>query len=767
MNNSTTNCLNINDSEWLTWLECTLNNFYVDCLKKDRKVEIFGWDAPLKTFQLLFLGVVREGKTRFICLDKRYIICLPAKIQAPSPTYPITIPQIFILSVLQIAIIPNIIATSTNTNPRMSPWALFSFMIFQDLLFCSHLAYLLKGEPSDKSPNWEANNPVFSVYDSFSSFLTKFSKTRKNCHLCPPRPLSIEVNNFGFTNFNICNYCISNEELASTLYVLRFSWGRVFLSAVIVFQTVLQKPSPSFLRFKRSNTFIDPLFMFLSYGEHILYNMGNLPSKNRLICECLGDNEIHRRTFQHFILIIFFSIENNKSPVYVTVIGVTGKMATQEFRDPLYRFIRVNPYELNIIESPYFKRLRYIHQLGLTYYVYPGAEHTRFEHSLGTMEIATKLFDILKEKSKEIFLKKKPNEEGLFKNENEMNRYRQILRVACLLHDIGHYPFSHGSEEIWKKNHEEMSKDVILSKSMRKRIEGNCPNNMDIKAEEISFIVSNKPETRDGKLHFLKQMLTGDLGVDRIDYLVRDSLHTGVMYGMFDYYRLLDTFMVYKGEEDDLELCLEKGGVQAAEGLILARYFMFSQVYYHKTRVAYDLHLKDYMNEFLSYSKKEQGIDYTKLENFLDLNDATILNQIRADDKLTENKKRIHLAKIIWNRNHHRIIREINGNNLVIQENPNQIYKMVEEKITKKFPKEVEKGAILFDRSMNKPTKFQQVFFNICDNGELNHIFKESELIRTLNNIDLFRVYGNVEKELERSIDKTIDKTIKKFVRYG
>ncbi len=451
--------------------------------------------------------------------------------------------------------------------------------------------------------------------------------------------------------------------------------------------------------------------------------------------------------------------------IYVTIIEVTGEMTTREFRDPIYRFVYVTPYELNIIDSPYFQRLRYIHQLGLTYYIYPGATHKRFEHSLGTMEIATKLFDILKEKNRDIFIKDKETGEGLFKDDDEIKRYRQILRVACLLHDIGHYPFSHSAESVWGKNHEIMGKDIILSKDMKKRIE-KCPSGMNIKSEEISFIVSNKPETSDGRLHFLQQILTGDLGVDRIDYLVRDSLHTGVLYGMFDYHRLLDTFVVYKEQEETM-LCLERGGVHAAEGLILARYFMFSQVYYHKTRSAYDIHLKEYMKEFKNFSDKEK-IDYTDVKNFLGLNDFFILNQMTKDSKLKKGEKRGELARLILNRNHHRRVDQLDSEDLVISESPERIYDKIEEKISKKYKNEVQNGDILFDRSMKKTNKFEETYFDIYDDGELSHIFKESKLIERLKKIDLFRIYVAKGKlGMGKDIKKFRKEITKKYMRGG
>ena len=139
------------------------------------------------------------------------------------------------------------------------------------------------------------------------------------------------------------------------------------------------------------------------------------------ICITLVGRKEKHSSFQHLFILqnqirtnimkklnIFYSLKG--------IISLVTIMPTKEFRDPVHRFVHVNPYELNIIGSSPFQRLRYIHQLGLTYYVYPGAEHKRFEHSLGTMEIATKLFDILKEKNRDILIKDKTSGEGLFRD---------------------------------------------------------------------------------------------------------------------------------------------------------------------------------------------------------------------------------------------------------------------------------------------------------------------------------------------------------------
>lgn len=458
----------------------------------------------------------------------------------------------------------------------------------------------------------------------------------------------------------------------------------------------------------------------------------------------------------HFVqFFVVFEIENNISDVYVTNAECIIRMATREIRDPIYKFIHINPYEKELIDTDYFRRLRYIHQLGLTHYVYPGAEHNRFEHSLGTMEIATKAFDILKEK--------KFGTKNLFTElyGSEIEKYKQILRIACLLHDIGHYPFSHSSEEVWGKDHEEMGKEIILSEDFKKKIEDKKLSGFDIKAEDIAFIITECSDIGkyDAKLRILKEILTGDLGVDRVDYLIRDSYHTGVSYGVFDCHRLIDTLILCENFEGDPCLGVEAGGVRAAEGLILARYFMFTQVYFHKTRVAYDLHLRDYLKEFLCYWN-EKKVDYKDFNKFLDLTDFSITHHICEDSKKTDKNKKVDLAKIIMNREHHELAGSIIGSNIGLMrlsggKEPKEISKMIfketDEKIKAKYQNEVDKGDVLCHSNLKDTNKFEKTAFSVYADGEVKNILYHSEIIGNLKSMDTLLVYtirGNTDLKL-------------------
>jgi HD superfamily phosphohydrolase len=195
-------------------------------------------------------------------------------------------------------------------------------------------------------------------------------------------------------------------------------------------------------------------------------------------------------------------------------------MKTQhEFRDPLYAFIKVTSQERKVIDSVPFQRLRHIHQLALTSLIYPGATHKRFEHSLGTMELATRVFDTITN-GKNIHpiireLDIVPHEDFGFEY------WRKVLRMAALCHDIGHLPFSHAGEALLpdEKTHEDMTKAIIESEYMAQIWE-----EMKLNPKDISKIATGPECSLDSFNSWeaiLSEIITGDaLGMDRVDYLL-------------------------------------------------------------------------------------------------------------------------------------------------------------------------------------------------------------------------------------------------------
>ena len=310
-----------------------------------------------------------------------------------------------------------------------------------------------------------------------------------------------------------------------------------------------------------------------------------------------------------------------------------------EFRDPIHGFIHVNDDELRVVDSAPFQRLREIHQLALTYLVYPGATHKRFEHSLGVLELTGRMFDVVtvarnvsddvRNALPEFFVGDKPA------------YWRRVLRAAALCHDLGHLPFSHAAEDLLPPgadgkpiNHERITEAHVLSDAMQtiwRQFDG------PLRGENIALIASGSSLLGQERLALglLSEMITGTaFGADRIDYLLRDSYHAGVGYGRFDHPRLLETLRILPPPSTDpeaasqLQIGVEEGGLRSAEALLLARYFMWDQVYLHRMRRVFDRHLRDFLEAFLQ-SRYERTTFPDDLEAHLALTDVEVVAAMR------------------------------------------------------------------------------------------------------------------------------------------
>lgn len=229
------------------------------------------------------------------------------------------------------------------------------------------------------------------------------------------------------------------------------------------------------------------------------------------------------------------------------------------FNDPVYGFISI-PYDIvfDVIEHPYFQRLRRIQQLGLSSLVYPGATHSRFHHSLGAMHLMYRSLEVLKSKGQEI-------------TEDES----KAAVLAILMHDLGHGPFSHALEGVLVEDlhHEHIS--MLLMQNLQK--EFGKPIEMAIQ------IFTNQYPKR-----FLYQLVSGQLDMDRLDYLNRDSFYSGVSEGVVGYDRIINMLDVH-----DDNIVVEEKGIYSIEKFIVARRLMYWQVYLHKTSLVADLMLKN------------------------------------------------------------------------------------------------------------------------------------------------------------------------------
>lgn len=260
-------------------------------------------------------------------------------------------------------------------------------------------------------------------------------------------------------------------------------------------------------------------------------------------------------------------------------------MEKKTIRDPIHGTIKVSDWIMKIIDTPIVQRLRRINQLGFTNLVYPGANHTRFEHSLGVMHIA------------ELLVEKMDADE----------QTKKEIVAAALLHDVGHAPFSHSSERIVRKYLRLDHEDIVHI----------------IKGSEVEDILKDEGlrvnkvcDHIRGESHV--GIVSGDIDADRMDYLVRDSYYTGVAYGVFDIMRLIEKIYFDGGR-----LVIEAGGLRAAESLLISRFMMYPTVYYHHVcRIARKMYEKA-----MEYSIEEGLIEPGDL---LKLDDYDIVTFLRS-----------------------------------------------------------------------------------------------------------------------------------------
>ena len=301
-------------------------------------------------------------------------------------------------------------------------------------------------------------------------------------------------------------------------------------------------------------------------------------------------------------------------------------MIGKKIYDPVHGFIRISSLEKELIDSYVFQRLHYIRQLGATYLVYPGATHTRFEHSLGVMEVATEIFDKITKTAVTM----------------PLVYWRQIVRLAALCHDLGHLPFSHLAEKkilkeeghekwtiraiesiflqpIWEKIQKEFPDKSIIEDVIKTAIGENKLKNINSTWQTVSF----SPWDR-----VMSQIISGDFfGADRIDYLLRDAKCTGVSYGLFDYHQLIETLRILpsiEGAKEDLTLGIEENGIESCEALLLARHFMHKRVYQHHSVQAYSFHMGQFMVKFY-----EKTNPLSSFKEYFSYTDNEILYELR------------------------------------------------------------------------------------------------------------------------------------------
>jgi hypothetical protein len=279
-------------------------------------------------------------------------------------------------------------------------------------------------------------------------------------------------------------------------------------------------------------------------------------------------------------------------------------MEYKVIHDPLHGTVKLEGIFLDLLETPELQRLHHIRQLGLAYLVFPGANHTRFSHSLGTYFVASRIAERLR----------LPVED------------QTLVDVAALLHDIGHGPFSHTLEFAYyarfKKSHTDLTSQLISGESALKgRERMRVPSIADIlethgvDRNKVTELIQGMKTPYGWTLtpwlegvpaeepHYLTQIIHGEVDADQLDYLLRDAYYTGVAYGIIDLPYLLNTLVLTNGT-----MAIDPKGVEAVEGLLVARALMFSSVYYHHAVRIAEIMLTRAAEETMDYSPHIMGM---------------------------------------------------------------------------------------------------------------------------------------------------------------
>ncbi len=301
---------------------------------------------------------------------------------------------------------------------------------------------------------------------------------------------------------------------------------------------------------------------------------------------------------------------------------------TKVLRDPIHEYVRISDEVIwNLIDTKEFQRLKRIHQLGGTYQVYHGAEHSRFSHSLGVYEIANRMINEV---------------EGL---KEFLSEYEQIaLKCAALLHDVGHGPFSHAFESVTQVNHEVMSIEIILGDTQVNQVLSTVHENL---AKDVASIINHQHPNK-----LLTQLVSAQMDADRMDYLLRDSFFTGVSYGHFDLERILRTMRIHNGR-----VVIKESGINAVEDYIMARYQMYWQVYYHPVSRAFETMLSNTFRAIKETYEQDRQFVEKQIPFFIPFIDGGVVS---VDEHLYLDEPTCFYGfKVLANQDEHPILKDL------------------------------------------------------------------------------------------------------------
>jgi HD superfamily phosphohydrolase len=293
-----------------------------------------------------------------------------------------------------------------------------------------------------------------------------------------------------------------------------------------------------------------------------------------------------------------------------------------EIKDPVHGYVYITEAEKEIIDSYPVQRLRRLRQLAGAEYVYPGANHTRFEHSIGVMYLAGKVAE-------------NPNISQVISEEEA-----EAVRIAGLLHDVGHGPFSHVFEHLLTKKLNKTHEDVtawIIKHSELKDLLGR----LGYKAEDIAELAVGSLSM--GGKAFLNQIIRSSIDVDKLDFVVRDTYHTGAEYGFVDVFRLIHTFDVLDGN-----LAVDMGALSTLESFIIARIESFKSIYFHRVGRAAQIMLAT----ALERADEELGLSSFKTpEEYLSMDDYTVwamLKNCKKSSPIIKNLEKRRMLKCAY-----------------------------------------------------------------------------------------------------------------------
>lgn len=362
------------------------------------------------------------------------------------------------------------------------------------------------------------------------------------------------------------------------------------------------------------------------------------------------------------------------------------------FRDPIHGYIRANNLESAVIVSRPIQRLRFIRQLGFACFVFPGAEHSRFTHALGSMEIAGRLFD-------RISAKLSPGWAHL-----SGNRDRNITRIATLLRDSFHLPFSHST--LLNPPNDLRIVEYILG----------LPEIRDLLATEDIFssdILSALCGNNANPL--VSEIVSGPFSAHSLDQLLRDSHFTGVNYGRYDLDRLIEVMVpMLSVEQSSLNLGIEEDGVHAVEGFMTASYYMLKQVYWHDSVIAYHLHLDRWLTG-------TSGGWANDPERLLGVDDYSLLDELRASQDV-----------------HARAITTRASYGLVYRGNP-EAREKIENLLAGNFPSD---QFLISPLILGSPLAQNKPVFAITQQGQPVNITQLSLVLKELDLTSPLRVYA-------------------------